>query len=208
MAHSFTIEQRHEIRERLISKGRILFMENGLSKTSVESITRETGIAKGSFYAFYTNKEELYFDILKIELDEKQQVIEQLVINQMPAHKAFIEIMEDAFQFIEENKLIRNLYEKNEFQQMLDRIPDDKRNWFQNDTGTYALSLFSSWQNMGIMKKEPPEILRGILNTVTVLSLNRNIIGVNFYKQFTAWLIDVLAEWFIPLNRNNTSNLF
>ncbi|MCL2438266.1 MAG: TetR/AcrR family transcriptional regulator [Coriobacteriia bacterium] len=60
----FSESERAVIQESLLTEGEQLFIRYGLKKVTVEDLTKEAGIAKGSFYAFYKNKEHLYADIL------------------------------------------------------------------------------------------------------------------------------------------------
>lgn len=60
----FSDAEREAIATALLQKGEQLFCEYGLRKVTVEEIAKAAGIAKGSFYAFYASKEELYFAIL------------------------------------------------------------------------------------------------------------------------------------------------
>lgn len=60
----FSELERTIIQEELLIKGEQLFIQYGLKKATVEDLTKEVGIAKGSFYAFYENKEHLYAGIL------------------------------------------------------------------------------------------------------------------------------------------------
>ncbi len=52
------------IQEKLYVEGERLFTQFGIKKVTVDDLVKAAGIAKGSFYAFYTNKEHLYFDIV------------------------------------------------------------------------------------------------------------------------------------------------
>lgn len=58
MPVGFTAEQQEQIREELFVKGIRLIRRLGLQRTTVDKLTKECGIAKGSFYLFYTGKEE------------------------------------------------------------------------------------------------------------------------------------------------------
>lgn len=60
----FNEDEKIIIKNDLIEKGEKLFIKLGLKKVTVDDLVQEVGIAKGSFYAFYTNKEHLYVDIL------------------------------------------------------------------------------------------------------------------------------------------------
>lgn len=59
----FSSREKEKIRQKLMEEGERLFAAFGLKKVSVDEIVQAAGIAKGSFYTFYTNKEHLYMDI-------------------------------------------------------------------------------------------------------------------------------------------------
>lgn len=59
----FSDTEKEMIRQKLMQEGERLFTAFGLKKVSIDEIVRAAGIAKGSFYSFYTNKEHLYMDI-------------------------------------------------------------------------------------------------------------------------------------------------
>ncbi|MDB5084520.1 MAG: regulatory protein TetR [Bacilli bacterium] len=65
MPKAFTEQERIMIRAKLHEKGRELIAKFGIRKTSVENITKATGISKGAFYLFYNLKEELFLEILE-----------------------------------------------------------------------------------------------------------------------------------------------
>ena len=49
----FTEEQKQAMKRKLISIGFKIFSEYGIRKSRVEDITRQAGIAKGTFYSFF-----------------------------------------------------------------------------------------------------------------------------------------------------------
>ncbi|HLO13158.1 MAG TPA: TetR/AcrR family transcriptional regulator, partial [Pseudoneobacillus sp.] len=55
------------VQQSIYEKGKQLFIELGLKKTSIDDIVQACDIGKGSFYKFYTSKEELFFEIMKKE---------------------------------------------------------------------------------------------------------------------------------------------
>lgn len=59
----FSDNEKEVIRQRLLTEGERLFTTFGLKKVSIDEIIAATGIAKGSFYAFYPSKEHLFMDI-------------------------------------------------------------------------------------------------------------------------------------------------
>ncbi len=59
----FSDTEKKIIQEKLLTEGEKLFLSYGIKKVTVDDLVQAAGIAKGSFYAFYTNKEHLYMDI-------------------------------------------------------------------------------------------------------------------------------------------------
>ncbi len=59
----FSEAEKELIREKMLREGERLFTLFGIKKVSIDEIVQATGIAKGSFYSFYPNKESLYMDI-------------------------------------------------------------------------------------------------------------------------------------------------
>ena len=59
----FSDSEKEIIRQKLMQEGERLFISYGIKKVTIDEIVQATGIAKGSFYSFYSNKEHLYMDI-------------------------------------------------------------------------------------------------------------------------------------------------
>ncbi|MBU3875981.1 TetR/AcrR family transcriptional regulator [Faecalicatena sp. AGMB00832] len=59
----FSDTEKERIRQKMMQEGERLFTTFGIKKVSIDEIVQATGIAKGSFYSFYTSKEHLYMDI-------------------------------------------------------------------------------------------------------------------------------------------------
>ena len=62
MALPFTDEQRRQIRERLLESAQRHAIREGVTKTSLDTLTSDAGISKSSFYKFYENKEALFLE--------------------------------------------------------------------------------------------------------------------------------------------------
>ena len=61
----FTSEQRDEVRLVMLEAGLPLIKEFGVTHTTITKITEAAGIAKGTFYHFWKNKEEYLADLIK-----------------------------------------------------------------------------------------------------------------------------------------------
>ena len=65
-----TVKNAQERKREIVAVARELFREQGYAQTSVESIIRRLGIAKGTFYHHFGSKEELLEAIVEGELEK------------------------------------------------------------------------------------------------------------------------------------------
>lgn len=52
-------QKKEEKKKNLLEAARILFLQNGFSKTSISEIARQAQVAKGTFYLYFKDKDEL-----------------------------------------------------------------------------------------------------------------------------------------------------
>ena len=72
----FTNEQRDELRLVMLEAGFPLIKEYGVTHTTITKITEAAGIAKGTFYHFWKNKEEYLADLIKYH---RQKTLPKLI---------------------------------------------------------------------------------------------------------------------------------
>lgn len=77
-------QQREQIKQTIIDTSILLFKEKGYENVTVEDITKTVGIAKGTFYNFFTSKA----DILLLWIEQK---IRQMNIDQIADKKESVE---------------------------------------------------------------------------------------------------------------------
>lgn len=132
MAKPFSEEEKREIRSRILRVAEYRFSRYGYKKTSLDEIARDTGIAKGSLYNFFSSKDELLFELLRKEEKKKWQLIE-LSSNEDP-----YQMMERIIDYIDNHQLSRSLYAHGDFSALQHRLPDTYRR--ENDQGDKAFA--------------------------------------------------------------------
>ncbi len=58
-------QKRDERRAQLVTAAREIFSEQGYHDATVDDITRRAGVAKGTFYLYFTEKKEIYYDLVR-----------------------------------------------------------------------------------------------------------------------------------------------
>lgn len=82
-------------REEIISAAKKLIIEKGYRKTSVEDITNEVGIAKGSFYTYFKSKDFLMETLLTEKAEIHREFMDKLIENS----KTLCEALEQYFKY-------------------------------------------------------------------------------------------------------------
>jgi AcrR family transcriptional regulator len=85
MPRRFTGDEELRIREALRSAARSIIGPRGVRKTTIEELAHAAGISKGSFYRFYSGKEELALEMLAIWERSFHRQIEQRFHAAQPA---------------------------------------------------------------------------------------------------------------------------
>lgn len=77
MPIGFTDEEQKAIKEKLFYAGIELIRELGVQRTTVDKLTKKCGIAKGSFYLFYSSKEEYLMALAAFTSEKTSEMLEK-----------------------------------------------------------------------------------------------------------------------------------
>ncbi len=104
-----------EAKENLIIEAWIkLFWKFWPRRTSVDQIVKEARIAKGTFYLYFKNKEELYETIIHNDFSYWEKIIKELVDNKPNLKERIIKKMMLSLDFFERNEIMKNILFWNE----------------------------------------------------------------------------------------------
>lgn len=188
----------HYIKQSLLEHGRELFSNYGLQKTTISDITKKVGIASGTFYNYFSSKEELYFEILE---REEAIIMEQLLNVAFEKggnpKETLQKQLQKAIHTIETNPLIRQLYFENNLNVIMSKLPPERLEKHIQQDAESLLPVIEQWQKAGMIVNEDAEKLAGVLRALFVLTLHEKEIGEDVYKATIAWYIERIVEGMI-----------
>ena len=83
-------------REQIKGIGLKLFIDNGYSKTTMDEIVQAVGISKGGMYHHFSNKEEIFLELLKDGNEyRKNLVVEYMRENSQSRNEKIVEMLLD-----------------------------------------------------------------------------------------------------------------
>lgn len=93
-------------KERLIKAGMFYFSINGIAATRVEDITKKAGVAKGTFYTYFSSKEDLLEDIMVQKMEKYVGLFEDLRSSGLDFEgKVKMYLRERFYRFVDDPKL-------------------------------------------------------------------------------------------------------
>ncbi|MEX2178224.1 MAG: TetR/AcrR family transcriptional regulator [Gemmatimonadaceae bacterium] len=144
MPRPFSEGERERISGALLEAGRTHFARHGVRKANVEGLTREVGIAKGSFYLFFASKEALFFAVL---LDLEQELRARLIERMQRSFGSAAELVEvllrTQFESLETHPLLAILNNPDEAMPLLRAIPPERLRDARDDDQRFFAELIT-----------------------------------------------------------------
>lgn len=97
-------ERKIDKKESIINSAKTLILENGYQKITVEDITNNIKIAKGSFYTYFASKEDLLNGMLEEILKNAENRKEEILSKKYTLEEAILYSVESRFN-VDENKI-------------------------------------------------------------------------------------------------------
>lgn len=194
MASGFTEREKIIIANNLLERGKELFSVFGIKKTSIADLTKAVGIAQGSFYSFFKSKEELYFEILeKEEKTLKEKILKNFNIYEADA-RSFKDFLLSGLREVEKNTFLKTLYNRDEFEVIVRKLPEEKIAKHIATDGDDLLPLIQYWQQKGMMEKFNPDAIAGVIRALFLLSTHKKEIGDGVYDETLELIITLIAN--------------
>ncbi len=200
MTKAFTEIEKTRLRERLLKQGRKLFTQYGLKKTSLEDLTRPLGIAKSTFYLFFESKEALYFELLiQMRHEVEERIRAASFASTDDPREGLRRFMRAVVDELETNPLTRRLVTQPEELELLARnAPPELLATNTQDSTAYILPAIRAGQARGSIIAGQPVVIAGVIRSVALLTLHKDIIGEDIYPQVVSLMIDLIATGLAP----------
>jgi len=101
--------------KRLLSAGEHVFSEHGYHAASVSAICREAGVAQGTFYRYFLNKEEVYLKLIELLQDSLVSSIKEAIAPLSSATEQLLTCYKGVLAFISENSGLYHVFRQAEF---------------------------------------------------------------------------------------------
>ncbi len=198
MPKTFSAEQRERVRQLLKEKGKALFEIYGLRKTTIEEITRECGIAKGTFYAFFRSKEDLFLSVADdIQDDFWERAIEWIKSTDENPREVFKDFYggKGFFKVLDENPILNIFLNEEEFSHLTLNLSPEQIQGIDTKVDNNFRRVFSYWREKGYIENSlTDDIIIGMIDGFYYMHLHRDDIGKGVFPEVQDRMIDMLAR--------------
>ena len=178
-------------RQQLYQSAKAMFSERGFKDTNISAITKAANMAVGTFYLYYSSKEQLFMEIFKDENTRlKCELLDKLDLNASP--KAIIlQMLKINQEGIQTNPILREWYTSEEFRKIEQAYREahaiDSLN-FLYDT---FLSLVERWQAEGKMRSDiDSKMIMKVFEAVINVDTHKDELGMEYFPS----LLDIMTD--------------
>ncbi|WDV47892.1 TetR/AcrR family transcriptional regulator [Clostridiaceae bacterium M8S5] len=183
-----------DIQNQIVKIGKELFSLNGYKKTSISDITKKTGIATGSFYKYFSSKEELFLSIYLEENKIMQKKLSLLIDHNEDPIKNIIKILHNMISFMDTNPILKVFFDREQFNKIIKKIkPEVDQKHFE-----YCYELFNPFLEKGKSEDKIKDIdfymFIALINSIFYVYAHKEDIGKDHFPQLLNFIIESIAE--------------
>ena len=190
----FTEGEKEQIRQCLLTKGKDLFIQYGLAKTSIDDLVQACGIAKGSFYKFFSSKEELFYIILQNQEEVTNRLIGGHLQKDLPPKELICSFFHMAFQLADENPLLQQWFQEGEAERIIRKLPRHLIKDYSQDHDKKGVAFVQALIQRGVFKEQDPEVINGVLHAILLLRKHKEELGRDLFPRIMEVIIEYIAE--------------
>ena len=186
------------LRQKLIKNGKTLFSSKGFKKTGVREIIKLTGISIGTFYNYFSSKEELFLTIFTQENKRVHEKLHNKISKLIEQGKDPIEILKilvhDYYDIAQNNPILRHGFDIEQFIKITDKLTPEQREESRTSILGPFVPYFTRWKEEGKIADVKLEVLAGSIDSITYIYANREKIEEELFKEITDYLIENVIE--------------
>lgn len=179
----------------LYTCGKELFSAKGFKDTNISAITKEAGMAVGTFYNYYSSKEKLFMDIyLEENAKLKEDCLQSLDLNQSPllVAKQMLKLNTEG---IQSNPILKEWYNKSVFEKLEQVYREENGIATVNFLYESFLELVNMWQMQGKMRKDiDSKMIMMIFAAITNIDTHKEEIGFEYFPELLEHITELIMH--------------
>ena len=180
----------------IFNAGRELFFSKGFKDTNVSEIAKLAGIGVGTFYNYYSSKEELFLEVfLKENEDLKKRLYESVDLNDDPV--TFVtKFLTKNITEMNSNLILKEWYNKEFFSKLEQYFYEqDGLSSIDELMKSGRLELVRQWKAEGKMRNDiDDEMICAIFDSIPYIDIHKYDIGIQYYPQIMYYITEFIMK--------------
>ena len=180
----------------IFNAGRELFCSKGFKDTNVSEIAKLAGIGVGTFYNYYSSKEELFLEVfLKENEDLKKRLYESVDLNDDPV--TFVtKFLTKNITEMNSNLILKEWYNKEFFSKLEQYFYEqDGLSSIDELMKSGRLELVRQWKAEGKMRNDiDDEMICAIFDSIPYIDIHKYDIGIQYYPQIMYYITEFIMK--------------
>ncbi len=202
MAKHFSESEKQRIKNRILDDGKELFEKYGVKKTSIDKLVEKVGIAKGTFYHFYTSREAMIYElILKVEMElhkeEMKNLNDLLEIYEFP--EALKHVVWKSLEKMEEDPLLKTLNDPQFINEIWNKLSEQEKNQGNDQDQIKVKEFIEAAELRGYEVTVPPQVFNSLLMSIFILYINQHMIGEPWEETIELMITSLFEKLFIKI---------
>lgn len=179
-------------KQEIYNSGKELFSEKGFKDTNVADITKNAGMATGTFYNYYTSKDQLFMEIFLNENAKlKRSIVEKTDLSGEPLG-VMRHLMSLNYIEMNEDPILKEWYNRDAFNKIEGKFREEKGAERVDFMYYIFIDLVRKWQAEGKMRNDiDAEMIMAIFSAIVNIDTHKEEIGVRFFPE----LMDHVSEF-------------
>jgi AcrR family transcriptional regulator len=194
MPKSFDTVEIEQIKKNLMLKGKELFTNLGLKKTTIDDLVISAGIAKGSFYKFFPSKEILYLEIMEAE---EKYIRSTMATANLEGKKLTRDNLKAFFmgiaEYIDSNPILLKMFDENALELIMRKIPPERIEQHMKNDDKWFSVMFKTWKDDGYLPGIDEEVFSSLFRSIFILFTQKNIISNDNFLKTMDLLFDFIS---------------
>lgn len=189
----------------IFNSGRELFYSKGFKDTNISDIAKLAGIGVGTFYNYYSSKEELFAEIyIKENKDLKKRLFEAFDLNDDPVTSVTKFVSKNVSE-MNSNLILKEWYNKELFGK-LEKFFYEKGGFesIEELKHTGETELIRKWKAEGAIRADiDDEMIIAIFKSITYIDIHKTEIGIQHFPQILYYITEFIMKGLTDCPKQN-----
>jgi AcrR family transcriptional regulator len=185
-----------EKKEEVFRAAREIFYSKGFKETNIADVAKLAGIGVGTFYTYYSSKEEIFFEIYIRENEAlKRRLVASVDLSNDPVMLVTKLVMQNLNE-MNSNLILREWYNKELFSK-LERLFYEKGGFESIDeiTQDSKAELIKMWKSEGKVRDDlDVEMIMALFNSIVYVDIHKTEIGIQHFPQILQYLTEFIMK--------------